>query len=125
MRYQAALRPDTAIDCNVRSDSLGLQAFEEKCKHPCNEEDWNGKDDAKRGEEQKQKTPVAPGVCAGLEEVALEQAIVAAIGLPGNVEDVAKKRYGADEHAYGYIDGHAKEGDVGDATNPGSEWNDE
>ncbi len=31
MRYQAALRPDTAIDCNVKcGDSGGLQAFKKE-----------------------------------------------------------------------------------------------
>ena len=58
-------------------------------------------------------------------QVAGEQAIVAAIGLPEDVEDVAEERNGADEHADAEVGGHARERDVRHAANPGGEWDDE
>src|SRR5271165_3069344 len=53
--------------------------------------------------------------------VARHQVVVAAVGFPGDVEDVAEEGDGADEDLDGDVDHHAEEGDVGDAANPGGE----
>ena len=45
-----------------------------------------------------QKEPVSPGVAAGLFDVADEQLVVAAVGLPGDIEGVAEERNRADDH---------------------------
>ena len=58
-------------------------------------------------------------------QVAAEQAVVAAVGFPGDIEDVAEDGDGADDDFDADVDHHADEGDVRDAANPGSEDDDE
>jgi len=58
-------------------------------------------------------------------DVAGEELVVAAVGFPGDVEDVAEDGDGADEDADADVDGHADDGDVGNAADPGGEGNDE
>ena len=60
-----------------------------------------------------------------LADVAGEELVVAAVGFPGNVEDVAEDGDGADEDADADVDGHPDDGDVGDAADPGGEGDDE
>jgi hypothetical protein len=51
MRYQAALRPDTAFHCNVKRGNRELLVVEEDDQYPRHQEDRNGEDDAKGSEE--------------------------------------------------------------------------
>ena len=48
------------------------------------------KDQTQRCRQQQQKNPVPPGMAARLAQVALQQEVVAAVGLPGDVEDIAQ-----------------------------------
>src|SRR5450755_2382333 len=50
-----------------------------------------------------------------------EELVVAAVGLPGDVEGVAEKWDGADDHVECEVDRHAGKGDVRDAAHPGGE----
>src|SRR5271154_4591578 len=54
-------------------------------------------------------------------DVADQQLVVAAVRLPRYVEGVTEKRDGTDDHVQREVDGHAGEGDVGDAAHPGGE----
>ncbi len=84
-----------------------------------------GEDREYCGEKAEEEGVVPPGVTVGLAEVARHQLIVAAVGFPGNVEDVAEEGDGTDEDFETEVDHHADEGDVGDAANPRSEDEDE
>ena len=88
-------------------------------------DDGDGEDGEDCGEEDCEEGVVAPSVAVGLAEVARHQVVVAAVGFPGDVEDVAEEGDGADEDLDGDVDHHAEEGDVGDAANPGGEDEDE
>src|ERR1039458_2245095 len=54
-----------------------------------------------------------------------EQAVVAAVGLPKDVEDVAEEGNGSHQNADAEIGGHARQRDVGYAANPGRQGNDQ
>ncbi len=95
-------------------------------------EEDEGEDDERGGEESEdggeqcgEEGVILPGVAVGLAEVAGEEAVVAAIGFVGDVEDVADERDGADEDIEAEIDHHAGQGDVRDAADPGREDEDE
>ena len=64
-------------------------------------------------------------MAVGLSEGAGEEAVVAAVGFPGDVEGVAEDGDGADEDSDGDVGDHAEEGDVGDAADPGGDGDDE
>jgi hypothetical protein len=87
------------------------QQDEERCGK--NGEDGRG--------EREQEGPVAPGVTMRLAQVAHDEAIVPAIGLPRDVEQVAEERDGADDDTEAEVDRHAQQRHVRDATNPRSE----
>ena len=78
----------------------------------------NGENDSCKAEKE---DVVAPGVAMRLLQVADHEAVVAAVGFPGDIEDVAEERDGADDHVEAEIDEHADERDVRDAANPCSE----
>jgi hypothetical protein len=85
------------------------------------DDDGRGEDDEDRRGQSEQEDPVAPGVAMRLAQVAHDEAVVAAVGFPGDVEEVAEERDGADEDADAEVDCHAQQGDVRDAANPRSE----
>ena len=62
---------------------------------PDDEHDGNGEDNPKCGGKDAKEGPVAPSVEARLAEVTGEQSVVAAVGLPDNVEEVAEQGNGA------------------------------
>ncbi len=53
------------------------------------------------------KSPVLPGMTTRLAEVALQQQVVASIGLPGDIEYVANDRNRPNQHADNDVDRHA------------------
>src|SRR5208282_75318 len=65
--------------------------FDEPRQKPHKDHQRNGKKDAERCCEQEQESPVPPSMAPRLAEVAAHQLVVAAIRLPGNVEDVAEE----------------------------------
>jgi len=99
--------------------------MEEPEDQPRGDDQRQGEDGGERGDEKEQEAPVAPGVAARRSEVAEEQLVVAAVGLPGDVEGVAEDGDGADEHADANVDGHAEEGDVGQPAHPAGDGDDE
>jgi hypothetical protein len=84
-------------------------------------EDRRGENRENHGNEAKQEGPVAPGVAMRLAQVANDEAVVAAIGFPRDVEEIAEERDGADDDTEAEVDRHAQERDVRDAANPRSE----
>jgi hypothetical protein len=93
-------------------------------EEPDDEDDGYGEDESQRRQHDGEKNPVAPSVAAGLTEVALQKAIVAAVGLESDVEYVSEDGNGADQNPDAEIGGHPRQGDIGNAARPGSEWND-
>src|ERR1700733_8110324 len=71
-----------------------------------------------------EEEPGAPVTTVRLLEVLSEQGVVAAVGLPGDVEDVAEERDGADDDVQREVDQHARDGDVGCAARPCGEDDD-
>jgi hypothetical protein len=90
--------------------------------HPDKKEQQNDhrrKEEGEDGaEEAEQKRVVLAGVAMGLAQVADDEAVVAAVGLPGDVEDVSEDGDGANDDGNAEVDEHADEGDVRDAANP-------
>ena len=60
-----------------------------------------------------------------LPEVACEQEVVSAVGLPDDVEYVAEEWNGADKNSDADVGGHADKSDVWDAANPSGDGDDE
>ena len=115
----------TLLDCNLYCGCYGLSVLEDASKTPCHEEDGDAEYNSEHTYEQQQEAPITPCVAARLVQVELEEAIVAAVRLPGNVKDIAEKGNGTDEYPDGEIDGHTEESDIRDATNPGGYRNHE
>jgi hypothetical protein len=88
-------------------------------------DDGSGQDGEDSGEEASEECVVLPGVNVGLTQVARHEGVIAPIGFPGDIEDVAEDRDGADDDFDADVDHHADEGDVGDAANPCGEDDDE
>jgi hypothetical protein len=137
MRYQTALRPDAVVDCtklDVASRRVpapgarsmrGLHArVEEQIQQPCHEQNGHGEDGADHERDAGEEEPVAPVIAVRVLEVLGEQGVVAAVGLPGDVEDVAEEGDGADDDVEGEVDQHARDGDVGCAARPCGEDDD-
>jgi hypothetical protein len=122
MRYQAALRPDVLVrlyreSVCCRLDHV-LETAGEPNDQPYGEDHGNGEDERERRSQQKQKSPVAGGVALGRFEVTAEEKIVAPVGLPEYIEDVAKQGDRSHQHADAEISGHAGQRDIGDTANP-------
>src|ERR1700758_5479130 len=109
MRYQTALRPDAVVDCTKRGSGsewrTGMDSGAEcQVNEPCDEEDGHGeydKDDQPHGCE---KEPVAPVVTPRVLEMPGEQRVVAAVGLPCDVERVSQGWPGADDEVGAVVD---------------------
>ena len=98
---------------------------EEPGDEPDDEHDGNGEDERDCGGKNTEERPIAPGVASRFAEMACEQSVVAAVGLPDDVEQVAKERNRADEHADADVGGHAQQGNVRDAAYPRGQRNNE
>jgi hypothetical protein len=98
---------------------------DEPGEHPHDENDGNGEDQRHGAGKQKEKSPVLTFVAARLTKMPLEQLVVAAVGLPYDIKDVAEEGDGADENADAQICGHAHDSDVGQAAHPCGKRNDE
>jgi hypothetical protein len=83
--------------------------------------DRSGEDDKDCRGKSEEEGPVAPGVAMRLAQMAHHEAVVAAVGLPRDVEQVSEERDGADDDADAEVDRHAEQRDAGDAANPRSE----
>jgi hypothetical protein len=94
-------------------------------EQPHDQQDRNGEDQGHRAGNYSEKRPVFPGMFSGFSEMALEQEIVAAVGLPSDVERVPEKGDGANQDTDAEVDAHAQEGDVGNAAHPCGDGNDE
>ena len=133
MRYQAALRPDVYFrlyrewDCDrtLLGCAASAQWLKSQTSNHTTSTTGMAKTSASAAASSEQKRPVAPGVAARLAQVAVQQPVVAAVGLPGDVEDVAEEGNGADQHADAEIGGHAHQRHVGNAANPGGQRNDQ
>jgi hypothetical protein len=97
---------------------------EEHIKQPCHEQNGHREDGADHERDAGEEEPVAPVIAVRLLEVLGEQGVVAAVGLPGDVEDVAEERDCADDDVEREVDQHAGDGDVGCAARPCGEDDD-
>ena len=95
--------------------------MEEPVEGPGEGEQRDDEDGGDGGGEGREEEPVLPGLAAGVFDVADEQGVVAAVGLPGDVEGVAEEGNRADHDVERQIDDHAGEGDVGDSAHPRGE----
>lgn len=82
------------------------------------QDDGGGQNREDGGEQAGEEGVVLPGMAARLAEVARHEAVVAAVGFPRDVKEVAEEGDGADEDGEAEVDHHAEEGDVRDAANP-------
>ena len=89
------------------------------------DDDRGDQDGEDSGEEGGEEGVVFPGMTVGLAKVARHEFVIAPVGFPGDVEDVAEEGDGADDDLDADVDHHADEGDPGDAANPGGEDDDE
>ena len=60
-------------------------------EEPENQHNWNGEDEGEDRGEDPEESPVAPTVPARFAEVPREQAVVATIGFPDDIEYVAEE----------------------------------
>jgi hypothetical protein len=91
---------------------------------PCNEQNGDGENGENDEGDSGEKEPVAPVVAMRLLQVLGEQGVVAAIGLPCDVEGVSEEGHGADDDIEREIDQHARDGDVSRAAHPGGKDDD-
>jgi hypothetical protein len=98
------------------SQAMGDPENEQQENDEGNSEDGEGE-----GREGEQEGVVLPGMTARLAQMAGDEAVVAAISLPCDVEDVAEERNRADQDVQCQIKHHADEGDPGNAAHPGRE----
>src|ERR1700760_4487101 len=123
MRYQTALRPDAVVDCTKRGLGsewrTGMDSGAEcQVNEPCDEEDGHGEYDKYDQPHGCEKEQVAPVVTPRVLEMPGEQRVVAAVGLPCDVEGVSQEWHGADDDVEREIDQHARDGDIGCAPYP-------
>jgi hypothetical protein len=128
MRYQTALRPDAMLivsSCHQTAESwdvLYLQWLDARGKQcvqqPRDEQDWNRENCSGHERHTRQKEPVAPLMTARMFEMPREQRVIATVGLPGDVEEIAEERYGADNDIESEIHQHPRDGDVRRSTRP-------
>ena len=123
--------PTSFFDCTVERDhppkptrSQG-EVLIQPDEQPDEHNDRDGEDDADRKYEHGKEGPVLPGVPSRFSEMALQQAVVASICLPGDIEGIPKQRDRADQYAEGYVHAHAHEGDVRNSAHPGGEGYDQ
>jgi hypothetical protein len=95
--------------------------MEEPAEHPGENQERGDENGDQRQEYACEEEPIFPGLFARVFDVANEESIVAAIGLPGDVEGVAEEGDRSDEDVDGKVDEHAGEGDVGNSADPGGE----
>src|SRR6266567_1419568 len=76
------------VPCEVKSSK---SAVNQPVQEPQEENHWQREDGRQDQEHHKQKHPVAPSVAARFPEVKLEEAIVAPVRLPGDVENIAQE----------------------------------
>ena len=129
MRYQTALRPDAVVDCiKQRSPTEWRNCLDfhsvSKMDEPGDEQNGHGKDGEEHDADGCEEEPVAPLLAAWMLEVAGEQHVVAAVGLPRDVEGISEERHGADDDVEREIDDHARDSDVGCAARPCGEDDD-
>src|SRR5271163_266744 len=91
------------------------QVMEEPIEYPREHQQGHDEDRYQRQHEAREEEPIPPGMTIRVFDMANQQLVVAAIGLPRDVEGVAEKRDGADDHIQREVDGHAGEGDIGNA----------
>jgi hypothetical protein len=116
--YQAGCGIE-ACACRRCALNAGLHARgEEHIQQPCHEQNGHGEDGTDDERDAGEEEPVAPVVAMRVLEVLGEQGVVAAVGLPGDVEDVAEERDGADDDVQREVDQHAGDSDVGCAARP-------
>ena len=92
---------------------------------PNRENHWHRKYRCQAKSQTQQEEPVATGVTARLAQMALQKAVISQVGLPGDIERISEKGNGSDKHSDAEVCGHANERYVGDAPDPGGQWNDE
>ncbi len=98
---------------------------EEPPHKPDQKHDGNDEEERHGACERNEKSPVFPGMTSRLAEVALQDQIIAAIRLPSDVEGIAEDRNGSDKNTDADVDCHAQQSDVGNASNPGGDGDDE
>ena len=94
---------------------------EEPVEDPCEYQQGDDEDRDQPRNQAGEEEPVSPRMASWLFDVAYEELVVAAVGLPSDVEGVAEERDGADDYVERKGDCHPGEGDVGDAAHPGGE----
>ena len=108
-----------------RSHVIWRNEISEAVNDPENDEQKDEERDGQDGEgdsgEAEEEGIVLRGVAMGFAQVAGDEAVVAAIGFPRDVEDIAEEGNGSDEDVEAEVDHHSDEGDVGDAAHPGGE----
>ena len=122
--------PTCCFDCSanrIRHAHVGesLEPAGQPGDEPDSQHDRDGKYQSERGGQSDQEGAVPSGVPARLLEVAAEEQIVAPVGLPGDVKDVAEDGHRSHQNADAEIGSHAHQGHVGHAANPCGQRNEQ
>ena len=121
----SAPKADALPDCATprlsklyRSERLNLRLPQEPRREPHDGDHWNREDRQQNKRDAEQEDVILPCVYVWLAQVPRQQIIVAAVGLPCNIEGVAQNRDRADQHIERKIDDHARERHVRHPTKP-------
>jgi hypothetical protein len=83
------------------------------------------KNQPNRQSQQPKECPVPPGVSAWSREMPAQKAIVTAVGLPGNVEDIPEHRNRTNQHTDPQVRGHARQRHIRNPADPRRHGNDQ